>query len=303
MKQGLNPRRSRGRGNPRGRHPGGGGNRNHQFDSNGPEGRIRGSASQILDRYLALARDAQSAGDTVAAENLFQHAEHYFRVINVNGGNNNQQGRPRTPDSDDGRDDRDQPDYEDSDGRFGAGGDGWRQQRGRDERPQGRGEERPRQWTGDPQRQREAAVPAARADARQAEPPKTAAENSGEGPREEPTSGEPRATDEMSDHRPAFLRRRAPQRRQEAGEQRPAGESPDDGLPRQDAAPAPSETAAEAAEPASDEKPKPRTRRRRAVADGEATAAPRRRATSKRQAEGASEESAEVEGKDLETSA
>ena len=42
---------------------------------------VRGTAQQILDRYLAMARDAQSSGDSVLAENLFQHAEHYQRLV------------------------------------------------------------------------------------------------------------------------------------------------------------------------------------------------------------------------------
>ena len=55
--------------------------RNQALESNGPEGRVRGTAQQILDRYLAMARDAQSSGDSVLAENLFQHAEHYQRLV------------------------------------------------------------------------------------------------------------------------------------------------------------------------------------------------------------------------------
>ena len=55
--------------------------RSQTFDSNGPGGRIRGNAYQVYERYLALARDAQSSSDGVNAENLLQHAEHYFRII------------------------------------------------------------------------------------------------------------------------------------------------------------------------------------------------------------------------------
>lgn len=57
--------------------------RNQVFDSNGPEGRIRGNAHQVMEKYLALARDASSQGDRVAAENYYQHAEHYFRLVNA----------------------------------------------------------------------------------------------------------------------------------------------------------------------------------------------------------------------------
>lgn len=57
--------------------------RSQTFDSNGPEVRVRGNAYQVLDKYLALARDASAAGDRIAAENYYQHAEHYYRVINA----------------------------------------------------------------------------------------------------------------------------------------------------------------------------------------------------------------------------
>jgi hypothetical protein len=66
-------------------HPGGGVplNRNHVFDSNGPDVRIRGTAQQLFEKYLQLGRDATSSGDRVTAEGLFQHAEHYFRILNA----------------------------------------------------------------------------------------------------------------------------------------------------------------------------------------------------------------------------
>lgn len=57
-------------------------NRVHTFDSNGPDVRIRGNAFQVNEKYLALARDAASAGDRVLAESYLQYAEHYQRVIN-----------------------------------------------------------------------------------------------------------------------------------------------------------------------------------------------------------------------------
>ncbi|AQS84290.1 DUF4167 domain-containing protein [Acetobacter aceti] len=58
-------------------------NRNHVFDSNGPEVRIRGTSQQLFEKYLQLGRDATSSGDRVLAEAYFQHAEHYFRILNV----------------------------------------------------------------------------------------------------------------------------------------------------------------------------------------------------------------------------
>jgi|GEM_PF-1444457 len=56
-------------------------NRHQVYDSNGPEVRIRGNAYQVYDKYQALARDAQAAGDRVKTENYLQHAEHYYRII------------------------------------------------------------------------------------------------------------------------------------------------------------------------------------------------------------------------------
>jgi Domain of unknown function (DUF4167) len=74
----------------RGRNRGKGGHHHHHhqqnplsrmYESNGPDVKIRGNASHIAEKYLQLARDAQSSGDPVAAENYYQHAEHYFRLI------------------------------------------------------------------------------------------------------------------------------------------------------------------------------------------------------------------------------
>jgi len=90
----MNMKRMRGR-NHRGGGGGGGGggmrhhagnipmNRNHVFDSNGPDMRIRGTAQQLFEKYLQLGRDATSGGDRVMAESYFQHAEHYFRILNA----------------------------------------------------------------------------------------------------------------------------------------------------------------------------------------------------------------------------
>ena len=51
------------------------------FESNGPDVKVRGNAAHIAEKYLQLARDAQSSGDSVMAENYLQHAEHYFRIV------------------------------------------------------------------------------------------------------------------------------------------------------------------------------------------------------------------------------
>jgi hypothetical protein len=93
----MNMKRMRGRGHRQGggggggsgggvRHHAGGGiplNRNHVFDSNGPDVRIRGTSQQLFEKYLQLGRDATSGGDRVTAEAYFQHAEHYFRILNA----------------------------------------------------------------------------------------------------------------------------------------------------------------------------------------------------------------------------
>jgi len=97
MRQGQNSKRSRGRGSGRRNVP----PRHQTFDSNGPSVRIRGSAFQVHEKYLALARDAGSAGDRIAAENYFQHAEHYFRIINMdNDGDSQNRGRAQQNGSD-----------------------------------------------------------------------------------------------------------------------------------------------------------------------------------------------------------
>lgn len=73
--------------NRRQRNRGGSGRRNNQqkmqvFDSNGPDVRIRGTAHQVTEKYMALAKDAASSGDRILAESYLQHAEHYQRIIN-----------------------------------------------------------------------------------------------------------------------------------------------------------------------------------------------------------------------------
>jgi uncharacterized protein DUF4167 len=71
---------------------------NQTFDSNGPNIKIRGSAYQIFERYLALAREAMASDDRIAAENFYQHAEHYFRINNARRESSHQgPPRPTTP--------------------------------------------------------------------------------------------------------------------------------------------------------------------------------------------------------------
>lgn len=88
MRHATSSRRSRNRNhNGGGNSHNGGGRRSNQnrmqvFDSNGPDVRIRGTAYQICEKYLALAKDAASGGDSIVAESYLQHAEHYQRIIN-----------------------------------------------------------------------------------------------------------------------------------------------------------------------------------------------------------------------------
>lgn len=88
MRPGQQNKRGRGRNNNNNNN-GGGGNFNRKgqnpltrtYDSSGPDVKIRGTAQHIAEKYGALARDAQSSGDRVMAENYLQHAEHYNRII------------------------------------------------------------------------------------------------------------------------------------------------------------------------------------------------------------------------------
>jgi len=72
---------------------------NQTFDSNGgPNVRVRGTAHQIFERYIALAREAATSEDRIAAENYYQHAEHYFRTNNAGRDRNSQElSRPSQP--------------------------------------------------------------------------------------------------------------------------------------------------------------------------------------------------------------
>src|SRR3954463_6271622 len=75
MRPGQN-RRMRGRNRNKGPNP-----LTRSYESNGPDVRIRGTAQHVAEKYAQLARDAQASGDPVAAENYYQHAEHYLRLI------------------------------------------------------------------------------------------------------------------------------------------------------------------------------------------------------------------------------
>ncbi|AGF76344.1 DUF4167 domain-containing protein [Bartonella vinsonii] len=76
------------------------------YESSGPDVKIRGNAQQIADKYISLARDAQGAGDRVMSENYLQHAEHYLRIILAAVGQNSQSAR-----RDESRDENNEQEY------------------------------------------------------------------------------------------------------------------------------------------------------------------------------------------------
>lgn len=106
MRHGTANRRHRNRGgnngagNNNGGRRSGGGQRTQVFDSNGPDVRIRGTAHQVAEKYMTLAKDAASAGDRILSESYLQHAEHYQRII-ISFGDHVQERRPASFDGSD----------------------------------------------------------------------------------------------------------------------------------------------------------------------------------------------------------
>ncbi len=93
------------------------------YESNGPDVKIRGTAHHIAEKYLQLARDAQSGGDPVSAESYLQHAEHYFRLIaaaqqQLAQNNPNFQAQPIQRSDQEGSDDEDGDEGDGGDQRF-----------------------------------------------------------------------------------------------------------------------------------------------------------------------------------------
>lgn len=112
MRPSPNNRRMRGRGNG-GRRTGP--SNSQHFDSNGPDLKVRGNATQIVDKYQALAREATTSGDPVMAENYYQHAEHYLRILSANA-----ESRPDNNRQDNNRDDNQAANNQGQDGQGGA---------------------------------------------------------------------------------------------------------------------------------------------------------------------------------------
>jgi hypothetical protein len=119
---------------------------NRVFDSSGPEGKVRGTPQQIIEKYQILARDAQLSNDRVAAENFLQHAEHYTRMLGEAMREMAAEQEQRRPQ--DGQQQRrddwqsQQQPYGNGNGGQGYGRDGQRDQPRQDNRPDQRGENR-----------------------------------------------------------------------------------------------------------------------------------------------------------------
>ena len=130
----------------RGRKPSNNTNRN--YESNGPDVKIRGNAAHIADKYTTLARDALSSGDRVIAENYLQHAEHYNRIVLANNAARDEAQALQAKNQPADRDDDDQPDMQagDGDNAENAGDDNSerdnRRPRRRDANGNGRGDNR-----------------------------------------------------------------------------------------------------------------------------------------------------------------
>ncbi|WP_322990064.1 DUF4167 domain-containing protein [Hoeflea sp.] len=155
MRPGQQNKRGRGRSGNNGGGGGGGGNRKGQsplsrtYDSSGPDVKIRGTAQHVAEKYMNLARDAQSSGDRVMAENYLQHAEHYNRIILTAQAqmqerfqrDENQSQNRDSQDQDD--DDRDNDDDQDGNGTQEQRSE--RSDRGDQQQQQPRAERQPRQ--------------------------------------------------------------------------------------------------------------------------------------------------------------
>lgn len=141
MRQQQNSNKNRMRG--RGRKPSNNTNRN--YESNGPDVKIRGNAAHIAEKYTTLARDALSSGDRVIAENYLQHAEHYNRIVLANNAAREEAQALQARNQPNDRDDDDQPEIqaEEADNDSDDNGDrGSRRPRRRDANGDGRNDGR-----------------------------------------------------------------------------------------------------------------------------------------------------------------
>ena len=151
--------KSRSRNKNRNNRPSGGNIVNRVFDSQGPDGKVRGTPQQIIDKYNQLHRDAQLAGDRVDAENFAQHAEHYQRMlteaqseIDKQREQQEEQNRQRQAERDRERNERLKAQEEASNGPQDGGSD---QDSGLVDTPEAKAEEKPQK----PKRQRRKKAP------------------------------------------------------------------------------------------------------------------------------------------------
>ena len=126
------PQKNRNNRNKNSRHKPVGNVQNRVHESAGPEGKVRGTPQQIIEKYTLLARDAQTAGDRVTSENFLQHAEHYIRLLNAA----QAQMEERRAQERDSRGDAD-GDQNQHDGRGDGDGDGDDHDSGRRDAPRG----------------------------------------------------------------------------------------------------------------------------------------------------------------------
>lgn len=106
-------------------------NPNRHYESVGPDVKIRGSAQQVLEKYLQYARDAQTSGDRILSEAYFQFAEHYQRIVAKQTEARNQQQSQQSPQNrGDRRDDRDNRPGGDRNNSSGDGGESADEERG-----------------------------------------------------------------------------------------------------------------------------------------------------------------------------
>ncbi len=178
MRQGHSKNRSRNRG----RRPSS--SLNRVYESNGPDVKVRGTAQTVADKYLQLARDAQSSGDIVKAESYYQHAEHYLRILAAN--------QPAGQPSPQRRSPYDEDNYDEGDETSGDG--------------EADGDEAPRQTSGSrepeaDQRETVAAEPSPQPQPRPSEP-RPQPQSAGDG-------GGGDGGDGWDGHQPDFLRREA----------------------------------------------------------------------------------------------
>ncbi len=191
MRQGQFKNRSRNRGNRRPSSP-----LSRVYESNGPDVKVRGTAQHVAEKYLQLARDALSSGDTVMGESYYQYAEHYLRIVAAaqsyqqqQHGTQPQPYQARRPESEDDA-------YEDGDD--GMGAEETSHAPAYSEQP--RMIEQPRMVEAEPERQAE----------RRSPPPQPHP-----APQPQPAASEPRAEagegkKNWDGHQPDFLRRSSP---------------------------------------------------------------------------------------------